>query len=136
MNAEHLMLVGGLSAFFLTLWWVRSRQLREKYAVAWMLVATVALVCGLFPELIMSFANRAHLSYPSAVLFVSLTMIYGYAFSVSVSLSQRHHKEVRMAQEIALLEARVRTLEAALREAGGCQLSVVSEASAAPAGNN
>ena len=31
MNAELLMLIGGIVAFVLTLHWVRNRELREKY---------------------------------------------------------------------------------------------------------
>jgi hypothetical protein len=102
MTAETLMLVGGVGAFLLTLYWVRSRDLREKYAVIWMLVASMLLVNGLFPSLIMSFASASHLQYPTAVLFVALAMMYLFSFTVSVT------------QEMALLELRLRRLE--LRE--------------------
>jgi hypothetical protein len=52
-TAEILMTVGGVSAFILTLAWVRERQLREKYAVIWILVAFGLLILGLFPSLVM-----------------------------------------------------------------------------------
>lgn len=112
MSAELLMQAGGISAFLLTLYWVRSRDLREKYAVLWMLVASVLLVCGLFPEALMAVARFAHLSYAAAVLFVALTVIYTFAFAVSVSLTHEHRRNVRLTQEVALLEHRVRQLEA------------------------
>jgi hypothetical protein len=118
MNAELLMLVGGLAAFLLTLHWVRSRDLREKYAVVWVVVASVLLVCGLFPGLIMYFADRAHLAYSSAVLFVALAAIYVFSFSVSVSLTHQYRRNARLMQELALLNARVQQLEAALGRPG------------------
>lgn len=112
MNAELFMLLGGTIGFLLTLYWVRCRDLREKYAVGWMLVATILLLCGLFPSVIMRLADASRLSYPAAVLFVALTFIYGYAFSVSVSLTRQHRTSNRLLQQVALLEERLRRLEA------------------------
>jgi hypothetical protein len=114
MSAELLMLMGGISASLLTIQWVRTRTLREKYAVNWILVAILLLICGLFPGLIMRFADESHLSYPAAVLFVALGAIYAFAFSVSVSLSGQYRRNARLTQELALLEHRLRRLEAEL----------------------
>jgi hypothetical protein len=114
MTAELLMLLGGASAFILTLYWVRRRELREKYAVAWILLASALLILGLFPSLIKSFAEWAHLSYPAAVLLVALTLIYLFSFTVSVSLTHQYRRNIRLTQEMALLEKRVRELETML----------------------
>jgi hypothetical protein len=113
MNAETLMTLGGVLAFLITLHWVRRRELREKYAVGWVALATLVLVVGLFPELLMVFATRAHLSYPAAVLFIALTLIYLFAFAVSVALTTQYRRNVRLTQELALMEERLRRLEAA-----------------------
>lgn len=115
MNAELLMQVGGITAFVLTIYWVRSRELREKYAVLWLLVATLLLLCGLFPGVIMALAEYAHLGYSAAVLFIALTLIYVFSFTVSVSLSHEHRRGLRLTQEIALLEQRLRLLESGER---------------------
>lgn len=112
MTAETMMLVGGLCAFVLTLHWVRARELREKFAVYWLILAVLVLFVGIFPQSIMWFADAAHLSYPTAVLFLSLTVIYLFAFAVSVSLSTEHRRNVRLTQQMALLEERLRKLEA------------------------
>ena len=112
MTAENVMLVGGVGAFLLTVNWVRNRDLREKYAVVWMLVASVLLFCGLFPDVVMWFANTSHLSYPAAVLFVALAVMYFFSFTVSVSLTRQYRRNVRLTQELALLELRLRRLEA------------------------
>jgi hypothetical protein len=112
MNAETLMMIGGVAAFVLTLHWVRRRELREKYAVGWVGLATLLLLAGLFPEALMVLAQRAHLSYPAAVLLIALTLIYLFAFTVSVSLTTLYRRNVRLTQEVALLEERLRRLEA------------------------
>jgi len=114
MNAELLMLVGGSAAFVLTLYWVRSRELHEKYAVVWMTLASLLLLCGCFPQAIMSFAETAHVSYPSMVLFIALAAIYSFSFTVSVSLTHQHQRNIRLTQETAMLEYRIRQLEMAL----------------------
>jgi hypothetical protein len=111
MSAELLMFIGGLSAFLLTLYWVRSRELREKYAVGWIGAALVVLLCGIFPKGIMFVAERAHLAYPTAVLFISLAAIYIFSFTVSVSLTHQYRRNIRLTQEIAILEQRLRALE-------------------------
>jgi hypothetical protein len=112
MTAELLMLIGGTTAFLLTLYWVRSQDLLERYAVGWMGVAFLLLFCGLFPKAIESMANASRMSYPAAVLFVALAAMYVYSFSVSISLTRQYRHTVRLTQEIGLLEHRLRELEA------------------------
>ena len=111
MNAETCMLIGGTVGFLVTLYWVRSRNLREKYAVGWLLVASVLLIVGLFPRSIMMLADASRLSYPAAVLFVALAMIYAFALSVSVTLSRLHKTNRRLIQRVALLEQRLSSVE-------------------------
>ena len=115
MSAERLMLVGGVAAFLLTVYWVRSRQLRERYAIGWLLVATILLLCGVFPRSIMWFASSARLSYPSAVLFIALAAMYCFSFFVTVSLTRQYRRNVRLLQEIAILNSRLRDVEAKLQ---------------------
>ena len=115
MNAERLMLMGGIGSFFLTLYWVRSRDLREKYAVGWMGLAGLLLVIGLFPELLMRVADTAHLSYASAVLFMALGVIYIFAFLLSVALTRQYRGQVRLTQDLAIMEEKLKRLEQQLR---------------------
>jgi hypothetical protein len=112
-NAEFLMLLGGCGAFAMTLYWVRVRELRERYAIGWLAVATLLLVTGLFPEQLESFAARLHLSPPALVLFVALALIYLNSFFVSVALTKQYRWNVRLTQQMALLEERLRQVEEA-----------------------
>lgn len=110
-NAEFLMLLGGIGAFVMTLYWVRVRELRERYAIGWLAVATLLLLTGIFPDVLKHIAERAHLSYPALVLFVALGLIYLNSFFVSVSLTKQYRWNVRLTQQMALLEERLRRLE-------------------------
>jgi hypothetical protein len=111
MNAENLMMISGIAAFLLTIYWLRNRELREKFAVAWFGVALLLLLCGLFPHVIENLSQRAHLAYPSAVLLISLGIIYLFSFYVSLSLSRQQRVNVRLLQELAILEERLARME-------------------------
>jgi hypothetical protein len=115
MNAETLMLLGGVTAFTITLYWVRGRDLSERHALGWMSIATLLLFCGLFPHVLIELANTLHLSYPAAVLFLALSVIYLFAFSVSVAITRLHRRCMRLLQCVALLECRIRELESERR---------------------
>lgn len=119
MSAEGLMLAGGVAAFAITFWWVRSRQLREKYAVMWMVFASALLLMGAFPEVVMSLARATRMAYPSMVLFLALGVIYVFSMSVSLSLTKSRRTSVRLIQELAItryelerLQQRLQALEA------------------------
>jgi hypothetical protein len=120
-NAEFLMLLGGCGAFAMTLYWVRVRELRERYAIGWLAVATLLLLTGLFPDVLEGIARRVHLSPPALVLFVALGLIYLNSFFVSVALTKQYRWNVRLTQQMALLEERLRRVEGAkgLRIADG-----------------
>jgi hypothetical protein len=116
-TAEILMTAGGAIAFVLTVNWVRSRELREKYAVVWIGVAFGVFLIGLFPALFMNLADAMHLAYPSAVLFLALTAIYVAMFALSVSISRQFRRNARLMQEIAIMDMRLRELEKQLANA-------------------
>jgi hypothetical protein len=118
MSAETLMFLGGLSAFVLTVHGLIRRRLHESFALGWLAVATLLLVCGLFPQTIMEFAKFSKMSYAGFVLLVSLGVIYSYSFCVSISLSRLRRHNVRLTQELALLESRFRELESRLETDG------------------
>ena len=66
-------------------------------------MATLLFVIGLFPDAKKN-SDWAHLSYTALVLFVSLGLIYINSFFVSVALSEHYRWNVRLTQQMALLE--------------------------------
>ncbi len=109
--AEHLMFASGVTAVAITVYCVRQRDMREKYALLWLIVAACVGIVGIVPDLIKSFAHTTNLAYPTAVLFWSLTIIYLFSLSVSISLTRHHRRTIILLQEMALLQAKVRKLE-------------------------
>jgi len=122
MNAELLMMVAGAAAFLLTLFWVRSREIREKYALMWLLLSFSLFVLGIFPQAVMKLADFCQLSYVALVLFVCLVLTYTFSFFVSVALTRQYRRSVRLAQELALLRNRTEHLEQLLVKATGKRL--------------
>ena len=111
LSAEFLMLAGGVAAFIWTVAVVRIRRMREKYALTWIGIATLLLLNGMFPEVLLGIAEASNLSYPAAMLGVALVVFYVFAFSATLTLSRLHRSARRMNQEIALMEERLRHLE-------------------------
>lgn len=111
MIAKILILAIGLAGFITTVYWVRKRDLREKYAMGWLGVACLMLFAGVFPELLLWLAYHARVSFPTLVLGLSLALLVPFAFSVSISLSRMHRRNVKLTQQIAILEQRLRRLE-------------------------
>jgi hypothetical protein len=64
----------------------------------------------------MRWAEEAHLSYSAAVLFIALVGMYFFSFSISVSLSHAYRRNVRLMQEVGLLEERLRVVEGQLKD--------------------
>jgi hypothetical protein len=115
MNAERLMMIASIVGFLGTLYWVQSRELRERYAIGWLITAAIMLLCGLFPQLLMKPAEAWRLSYSAMVLFVVLSGLYVFLFFVSVALSRQHHRNVRLTQELAHCQYRLRQLDDTIR---------------------
>jgi hypothetical protein len=111
MNAEILMLISGITAFAIIVYQVRQRELREKYAIVWLGCSVVLLLVGIFPGVLKSFAEWAHLSFAAATMFFIFGALFIYSFAVSVSLSRSHRRQMRLTQEIALIDQRLRTME-------------------------
>ena len=111
LKAEHCILVGGITAFLITLYWVRRRELRVKYALGWLGIGLILLIVGLFPGILMGTANCLHFSYAGLVAYITASMLFLFAFSVSISLSRQYRRNIRLTQEIALLEQRINNLE-------------------------
>jgi hypothetical protein len=95
----------------ITLFWVRRRELRVKYALSWLGIGSFLLIMGIFPSIIMTTAERLHFSYAGLVAFVTAGVLFLFAFSVSISLSRQYQRNIRLTQEIGLLEKRINDLE-------------------------
>ena len=87
---------------------LRRRQLREKYAILWLVVALIVLPLGFFPRLLDSLAKTV-----GVVSGVSLVLFLGFMFLLVVCMhlsweASRLEAETRtLAEEVALIRTQL-----------------------------
>jgi hypothetical protein len=87
---------------------IRSRRLRERYALLWLVTAAVMLVLSVWRDGLEVIAELIGIYYPPSALFVLgslfvLTVLLHY----STVVSQLSDQNTILAQRLALLEARL-----------------------------
>ena len=89
---------------------IRSRRLRERYALLWLLTGLVLLVFSLWRGGLNTIAGWAGVTgYPPAVLFaVALLFVLVVLLHYSTVVSRLADQNTVLAQRLALLEQRVR----------------------------
>ena len=92
---------------------IRSRRLRERYALLWLLAGIVLLVLSLWRSSVNTIAGWAGVrGYPPAVLFAVATLfILVVLLHYSTVVSKLSDQNVILAQRLALLEAKLRDSE-------------------------
>lgn len=100
-----------LVVLFTTLESIRRTHLQERYALLWIATALVLLIAAIFPGAVAFFRAVTGTEYATAVVAVAFTFLVLVAFHFSISMSSTQTKQTRIAQQMALLEARVKELE-------------------------
>ncbi len=92
---------------------IRSRRLRERYALLWLLTGVVLVVLSAWRGGLNTIANWLGVrGYPPAVLFaVGLLFVILVLLHYSTVVSRLSDQNVILAQRLALLEARLRERE-------------------------
>jgi len=95
------------------LWMLLTRQLREKYAILWILLGVVLLALGLFPGLLTAMTAALGVQLPVNLLFAAaIVVLLGVTLHLSWELSQNEAEVRRLAEEVAILGARLDAMEA------------------------
>ena len=89
---------------------IRSRRLRERYALLWLLAGIVLLVLSIWRSSVNTIAGWAGVrGYPPAVLFaVASLFILAVLLHYSTVISKLSDQNRILAQRLALLEHRLR----------------------------
>lgn len=104
-----VVLAGAILVIILTL--LLRRQLREKYAVLWLIIAVLVLILGFFPGLLKWAADLVGVVVPSNLLFaLALVLLVGVALHLSWELSRSQEEVRRLAEEVAILRAQTARL--------------------------
>ena len=92
---------------------IRGRRLKERYALLWLATGLVLLVLSLWRAGLNTIAGWLGVSgYPPAILFAAAIMfVIAVLLHYSTVLSRLTDDNVLLAQEVALLRARVDALE-------------------------
>ena len=84
------------------------RQLREKYAILWIIIGVALLVLALFPQLLLGLSDLLGVEVPSNLIFaLSIVLLVGVALHLSWELSLAEDEVRRVAEEVAILRADV-----------------------------
>ena len=95
---------------------VRRRRLMERYALLWLLSGVVLLVLSTFRGLLEDAARLIGVEYPpSALFFIAFAFVLLLLLHFSVAVSRLADQSKVLAQRLALLEKRVRDVEASRR---------------------
>jgi hypothetical protein len=106
--------VGSALLLLIVLELIRGRRLKERYALLWLATGIVLLVLSAWRGGLNTIAGWLGVSgYPPAILFAAAIMfVIAVLLHYSTVLSSLTDDNVLLAQELALLRARVDALEA------------------------
>lgn len=91
---------------------LRRRRLRERHAAWWLLAGTLALIIGVFPQTLRWAADLVGVEVPTnLVFFVSLAVLFLVCLQHSAELTDLEADNRALAESLAILELRVRSLE-------------------------
>jgi len=113
-------IVAGVSVMVLLITWesIRRTHLQERYALLWITTSLILFVCALFPQAVALFRAVTGMEYATAIVAVAFTFLVLVAFHFSISMSAMQSKHSKVAQRVAILEARLKKLEEELMEKG------------------
>lgn len=113
-----LLLAGSALYLGLILFLLKKHRLTVRVALIWLFSAMLLVLFALFPYIVLVLTDLLGMSVPINTVFLLVTaFMLLVLLSHSSALSLLVQRETRLAQKQALLEERVRQLEAALKEA-------------------
>ena len=96
----------------MTIHLIRKHKLREQYALLWLLATIAILILSTFGGIVSTLADLFNVSYsPTLPLVAGLLFALMVLLTQSVALSNQADQSRDMAQQMALLEFRLKELE-------------------------
>lgn len=91
---------------------LRRRRLRERHAVWWLIAGLLALIIGVFPQVLDWAALLTGVEVPAnLIFFVSIAILFLVCIQHSAELTELEAETRLLAEEIALQDLRLRQLE-------------------------
>lgn len=106
------MLFFSLLLFIAVIDLVRRKHLREKYSLIWLMVPVVLTAISIWPGLLERFSSMFGIYYPPSLGFIAgIMFLLLITLMLSVVVSHHSTRIIRLIQEQAALENRIRKLE-------------------------
>ena len=94
---------------------VRSKRLKEQYSLLWLFVSAIMMVLTLWRGLVERLAERLGVYYaPSLLFIVGILFSFALILHYAIIISRLHTQNVRLAQELGVLNKRVDDLNEAV----------------------
>lgn len=112
MTAQVLGAIVAVVTFVFVFILVRRGVLREKYAVLWLFFSAAALFFAVFPGALVWISDLIGVAEPVNLLFfVTVVLLILVAVQLSYELSRHEARIRRLAEEIALLDRRLKDVQ-------------------------
>lgn len=112
---------------FATFELIRRRKLWEKYAILWILIGIVLLICGLFPKIISIVSDLLGVAHLTAMLLIAFLFLLCIVLHFTTVMSSRTQKQTKIAQKIAILELRIDELKEDIQQSKNLKKNMTPE---------
>ena len=103
-NNYIIALVGSVLILAAIVELLRRRQLKEKYAVLWLIVGLVLVVFTAFPALLTRISSALGVAVPTNLLFfVAILFLVGVVLHLSWEASRLENETRKLAEDVAIL---------------------------------
>lgn len=116
-RARVFFMLLGLVVLLVIINFLRTKKLKEEYALLWIFMAGALVVAPLFIDLIDALSYAIGIDYPPALLIViTLVCFVLIFFQISVTISRFSEQIKSLSQDLALTRKRLQDLEEELKE--------------------
>lgn len=120
LRAQLFVVALGLLLLLFILNQVRRKNIREEYALLWILSAVVLLLSAIFIKSVERLSHLIGIYYPPAFLFlVAIVIVLVLQFHFSTVISTLREQNKNLTQDLGNLEAELKDLRRALGPRGG-----------------
>ncbi|HNR36875.1 MAG TPA: DUF2304 domain-containing protein [Candidatus Hydrogenedentes bacterium] len=105
------LLILSLALFLLVIELVRRRRFKERYALLWIGASAGGLAVGIFPGIIVWIARVTHVQFLTVFFATAFLFLLCLVLSFSMVISRLADENRVLAQDLALLEHRLKRLE-------------------------
>jgi len=90
---------------------VRSKRLKEQYSLLWIFISALMIIFALWRDLLERVASWLGIVYAPSLLFIAgILFSFALILHYSVIISKLHTQNVRLAQELGILNKKIEDL--------------------------